>query len=85
LSDVAAAFGRLLGMHGPALHCVHIPPSRYRQNGSRGGQDRRGGPKAPSVRRLWAPGGGRVRHAYTGRRQHQRAGHNDCREGRGHD
>lgn len=85
LPDLAAAFGRLLGMHGPALHRVHIPPSGYSQDGSRGGQDRRGGPKAPGVRRLRTPCGGRVRHAYTGRRQHQRAGHNDRREGRGHD
>lgn len=49
------------------------------------GPYRGGGPAAPGVRRQWAAGGGRVRHADVGQRQHQRAGHNDRREGRGHD
>jgi len=58
-----------------------MPPGGYRQNGSQGGQDRRGGPNAPGVRRPRAPGGGRVHHAHAGRSQHKRAGNNDCRKG----
>jgi len=41
------------------------------------GQDRRGKPTARGIRRLQAPGGGRVRHANAGLRQQQRRRHND--------
>jgi len=72
-------------MHGPALHGDHIPSGGYRQDGARVGQDRGGGPAAPGVRNPRAACGGRVRHAHAGQCQHQRAGYNDRREGRGHD
>jgi len=49
------------------------------------GQDGRGRPAAPGVRRQRAAGGGRVRDAHAGQRQHQRPGHNDRGEGGRHD
>jgi len=64
-------------MHDPTLHRVHIQSGGYRQDGSQGGQDRRGGPTAPGVRRLWTPGGGRICYAHAGLHQLQRARHND--------